>query len=242
MTEHALWSAIAHTLRGEIADGRFRPGDRLPTEAALARRFGVNRHTLRRALADLTGDGLVHTRQGAGAFVTGAPTDYRLGARVRFHQNLIAAGRVPGRRILALTTRHADSTESRALALAPQDRVHAISGISLADGLPIALFHSVFPADRLPDLPQYLTTVASVTQALALAGVADHIRAETRITAELADPAQAAQLHLRPGAPLLRSAAINHDPAGLPIEYGLTWFSGEKIALVVPGGGGLSPD
>ena len=53
-----LWRAIATTLGAEIAAGQYQPGDKLPTEAALAARFGVNRHTLRHALTDLAAQGM----------------------------------------------------------------------------------------------------------------------------------------------------------------------------------------
>ncbi|MFN3294181.1 MAG: GntR family transcriptional regulator, partial [Gemmobacter sp.] len=79
MPRAALWTAIAETLRGEIAQGLYPPGARLPTEAALSARFGVNRHTVRHALAALAQDGTVHARRGAGVFVTARPTDYPLG-------------------------------------------------------------------------------------------------------------------------------------------------------------------
>lgn len=235
MTGPALWSAIADTLRGELAAGHFRPGDRLPTEADLARRFGVNRHTVRRALAALGSEGLVHPRRGAGVFVSQQATEYPLGSRVRFHRNLTAAGRVPGRSILSLVARMADTTEARALDLAPGDPVHACEGLSLADGAPIAIFRSVFPAARFPDLADHLRRTGSVTAALSAQGVADYTRGQTRITAVAADAAQAAHLRLPPGAPLLRTEAVNLDPAGLPVEYGLTWFSGETVTLTVPG-------
>ena len=65
-----LWQAIADTLRAEITLGHYPPGDRLPSEAALATRFGVNRHTVRHALAQLADAGLVHARRGAGVFAT----------------------------------------------------------------------------------------------------------------------------------------------------------------------------
>ena len=48
-----LWTAIRDTLLKEIAQGHYAPGARLPTEAHLSERFGVNRHTVRRALAQL---------------------------------------------------------------------------------------------------------------------------------------------------------------------------------------------
>jgi len=238
----ALWSAIAATLQAEIGAGQLRPGDQLPTEAALAQRFGVNRHTVRRALADLAEAGQVHARRGAGVFVTARPTDYPLGQRVRFHQNLTAAGRVPGRRILSLMTRRADATEAGALHLRIGNPVHACEGLSLADGAPIALFRSIFPAQRLPDLPLYLTETGSVTQALARHGVTDYTRASTRLRAQIADAAQAAHLQTRPGSALLESVAINHDPQGQPVEYGITWFAGEKVTLTVTGRDILSQD
>ena len=80
-----VWQAIAASLRAEISEGRRAPGDKLPTEAQLAARFGVNRHTVRHALAHLVEAGLVRTRRGSGAFVAARPTDYPIGRRVRFH-------------------------------------------------------------------------------------------------------------------------------------------------------------
>jgi GntR family phosphonate transport system transcriptional regulator len=232
MPRPALWIAIADTLRDEIGRGHYAPGARLPTEAQLATRFSVNRHTARRALAALSDEGLIHTRQGAGAFVSTPVTDYPLGRRVRFHRNVLAAGRAPGRRILSLQTRSADETEAEALALAPGAPVIACEGVSLADDVPIALFLSVFPG-RLAGLAAALERTGSVTAALAECGVTDHVRTRTRLTAVAADAAQAARLRLPPGAPLLRSIAVNSDAAGRPVEYGRTFFAGDRVTLTL---------
>ncbi|MGC9420752.1 MAG: phosphonate metabolism transcriptional regulator PhnF [Rhodovulum sp.] len=233
MGRQALWTAIAATLKGEIGTGRYRPGDKLPTEADLALRFGVNRHTVRRALAALAEDGLTHARRGAGVFVAARPTDYPIGRRVRFHQNLRAAGQTPEKRLLLAETRAADPREAEALDLPPGAPVHVYEGVSLADGAPIALFRSVFPADRLPGLLEALNETRSVTAALARCGVPDYTRASTRLTAKLASPTQALHLALREGAPILRTAAVNVDAQGKPVEYGHTWFAGDRVSLVV---------
>ncbi len=73
MTRSPIWQVIAETLRAELADGRYAPGEKLPTEAQLAGRFGVNRHTVRRALSELGTEGLVWSRRGAGVFVSVPP-------------------------------------------------------------------------------------------------------------------------------------------------------------------------
>lgn len=228
-----LWLSIAATLRGEIAAGAYHAGDRLPTEAELARRFGVNRHTVRHALAELSRAGEVRSRRGAGVFVASPPADYPLGERVRFHQNLLASGRTPSRRFLRMETRAATEAEAMALGLAPGAPVHLVEGLSLADEEPVALFRSTFPAEALPGLLEALAETASVTEALRRAGVEDYTRAWTRVSAEAADPVAALHLRLPPSAPVLRTVALNRDAAGRAVEHGITLFAGERVTLTI---------
>ncbi|MFN3145573.1 MAG: phosphonate metabolism transcriptional regulator PhnF [Paracoccaceae bacterium] len=233
MAKSPIWKSIADRLRAEIAEGHYSAGDKLPTEAALAARFGVNRHTVRRALADMSEAGLVHSRRGAGVFVAARPTDYPIGRRVRFHQNLAAAGTLPEKRVLRVETRAASPREADALALPPRAAVHVYEGLSMADGVPVALFESVFPAARFPGLPGRLQASGSVTAALAAEGLEDYTRATTRLTAVAASATQALHLRLAEGAPILRTQSVNVDPEGIPVETGQTWFAGDRIALTV---------
>ncbi|SIS78557.1 phosphonate metabolism transcriptional regulator PhnF [Phaeovulum vinaykumarii] len=229
-----VWQTIARVLRDEIGQGLYPPGARLPSEAALAARFGVNRHTVRHALSALAAEGLTFSRRGAGVFVAVAPpADYALGRRVRFHANIAASGRTPSRKVLRIETRPAAPDEARALGCDRCDRVHVFEGVSMADDLPICHFRSIFPAARFPDLPAALERHASVSLALAEAGLRDFTRASTRVTAKLAQGPRAGLLRLAEGAPILRTEAINIDAAGQPVEYGISWFAGERVALTV---------
>lgn len=175
----------------------------------------------------------MHARRGSGVYVSVVPADYPLGRRVRFHQNLLASGRTPSRELLSRETRAASMEEAEALGLVPGDEVHVIEGLSLADGVEIAHFRSVFPAARLPGLMPHLARLNSITAALAKVGVTDYTRASTRITAQTADALMAMRLRLQEGAPLLKSIAINVDGQGVPVEYGTTWFAGDRVTLTV---------
>ncbi|MDW4499218.1 phosphonate metabolism transcriptional regulator PhnF [Sulfitobacter sp. D35] len=228
-----IWQAIAEALRSDVAEGRYTPGDRLPTEAALAERFGVNRHTVRHGLSALVEEGLIRTRRGSGAFVAATPTDYAIGKRVRFHENLIAAGRRPEKRVLNIEERVATDGEAQALRIAPGDPVCAYHGLSLADGQPIAVVESVFPAARLPGVAEALRVHTRITQALQTAGVADYTRASTRLTAVRASATQALHLQVAEGDPLLKSTSVNVDESGNPVEYGRTWFAGDRVTLTL---------
>ena len=233
MPRTPIWKAIQETLSAQIAGGEYAPGAKLPTEAMLAARFGVNRHTVRRALAEMAEQGQLYARRGAGVFVAQNPTVYPIGNRVRFHESLRAAGRKPTKVILSLETRIAREDERAALNLAADAKVHVYDGLSLSDDLPIALSRSYFPAARLPELIVDLTKTRSVTEALARAGIADYTRASTHLTALQADAHQALHLRLSEKAALLHSIGLNVAPDGTPIEWGHTWFAGERVTLTL---------
>jgi GntR family transcriptional repressor for pyruvate dehydrogenase complex len=65
-----LTAELVDLLTREIVSGKLAPGARLPTEQEMVASFGVSRTVVREAVAALRSEGLVVTRQGAGAFVT----------------------------------------------------------------------------------------------------------------------------------------------------------------------------
>jgi DNA-binding FadR family transcriptional regulator len=71
--ERKLSRRLFEQLADQIKSGRFAPGARLPTEAALTRAARVSRTVVREAVAALRAEGLVITRQGVGAFVSAEP-------------------------------------------------------------------------------------------------------------------------------------------------------------------------
>lgn len=228
-----VWRSIAATLRRSIADGHYAEGAKLPTEAALSERFGVNRHTVRHALSHLADEGLVHSRRGSGVFVLAKPLDYPLSERVRFHQNLLAAGRMPEKKLLSVETCAASNEDARRLKVAPGDPVTVVHSLSFADGMPVALAESRFPEVRLSGLANAFRSDVSITRALEKVGVEDYVRASTRLTATTADATQALHLRVREGAPLLMTEALSKDQAGLPVEHGRTWFASERITITL---------
>jgi GntR family phosphonate transport system transcriptional regulator len=233
MGKTPLWQAIGNALREDMAEGRYKPGDKLPTEADLAERFGVNRHTIRHAVSTLVEDGLVRTRRGSGAFVKGTPTDYPIGKRVRYHQNLRAAGRAPSKKVLHVETRPSTVKEAERLEMQTGDLITLRHGVSYGDNQAIALSISEFPEARLPGLGDLMRQYTSVTQALEVAGIADYTRISTRVRATLANATQALHLELREGAPLIYTTSLSVNEAGDKVEYGRTWFAGDRVTLTL---------
>ncbi|MGQ4615366.1 FCD domain-containing protein [Nocardia sp. R7R-8] len=67
---HPLAAQAADMLLARIQAGEWPLGHRLPGETTLAAQLGVGRSTLREAIRELAGKGVLDSRQGAGVFVT----------------------------------------------------------------------------------------------------------------------------------------------------------------------------
>jgi GntR family histidine utilization transcriptional repressor len=70
-----IFQRIKDYLVGEIATGRWKEGDLVPSEQALVRQFGVSRMTVNRAVRELSAEQVLTRRQGSGTYV--APRKYQ---------------------------------------------------------------------------------------------------------------------------------------------------------------------
>lgn len=234
MSRTPVWRSIFDTLRGEIVNGSFNAGDKLPTEKEFSERFNVNRHTVRRALAELSQAGIIYVRRGSGAYVAEGVLDYKIGPRTRFSQNVSDLGRTPSTQVLHTEVVEAEDRVAQRLGLRPGRMVLMIEAIGEADGTPVTYSNQFFPADRFPDLGAHIERTGSVSAALKEFGVIDYVRDWTRIAAIAPSRTIAKKLRQPDNAPVLRAESLNKDMAGQPIEYGVTYFAGQRAALVVP--------
>ena len=229
----ALWRQIAATLEGEIAGGTKAPGERLPTEAVLTLRFGVNRHTVRRALEDLEARGLIRVEQGRGAFVAEDVVDYRLGPRTRFSEVVRRQNREPAGRILRVAELPAETQLAEALGLRRGRLVLRVERLGLANGRPVVLGIHNMPLPRCAAAAGALERDASITAALAACGVADYRRKSSRITARLPTPEEAELLQQSRSRPVLVAESLNIDPDGLPVDWTVAVYAAGRVQLVV---------
>jgi GntR family phosphonate transport system transcriptional regulator len=229
----SLWRQIAGQMERDIAGGAHRPGERLPTEAELSARFGVNRHTVRRAMEELEGRGLVRIEQGRGSFVAEDVLDYSLGPRTRFSEIIRRQNREPAGRILRVVEMAAEATLAELLGIRRGRPIILVERLALADGRPIVIGAHHFPAARFARLPALLAENASITAALVACGVPDYRRRVTRITARLPTPEEAETLQQSRNRPLLVTEAVNTDPAGEVVDVTFARYAAGRVQLVV---------
>lgn len=233
----ALWRQIGDEIRRGIGADLADENGRLPPEAELAARFGVNRHTVRAAIAALVHEGVLRSEQGRGTYVRRQKRlTYPIGARTRFSAGL--EGQVRDRQIELLdhAREPANATVAAALELEPAEEVIRLEMRGLADGVPVSRSTAWFRSAHFPDIADYFARTHSITQALALSGIKDYRRASTTIEARHADDTDARDLKLSPGAIVLVARGLNVDANDRPIQYSQTRFSADRVELTVSPG------
>ncbi|MEM6520079.1 MAG: phosphonate metabolism transcriptional regulator PhnF [Cyanobacteria bacterium P01_D01_bin.71] len=228
-----LYQQIADELRKNIQESVFKIGDRLPTETELSDRFGVNRHTLRRAMEVLRHEGIVDVERGRGTFVIAAPITMPISKRVRFNESLKAQSIEPKSQILQVMELPADARIAQSLAIDNGDLVVLYERLSLTDDVPLSIASSYFPSALLPNIASHCRTYLSISEMLRIEYDCDHIRRSTRLSARAALTKDARILRMPAAKPILLSESINVDQHGRVIEFGITRFRGDRMELFI---------
>jgi GntR family transcriptional regulator len=149
--------AIAFVLQ-YVDEHKLGAGDQLPTEAQLSSLAGVSLVTVRRALSELSAQGVVRREQGRGTFVArprvNAETTKIGGLRHGLH--LDARSKLQTK-ILSCSPRAASREEADNLGLSAGASVWEISRLRLLNRRPMIWETSVIPKILAPDLGQHLT-------------------------------------------------------------------------------------
>ncbi len=229
----AAWRQIETCLRREIASGALKPGQQLATETGLSERFGVNRHTVRRALLALSEAGLLSIEQGRGTFVRDQVVDYPIGSRTRFSEIIAAQDHEPSGRLIESQELAAPADVAKHLEVRAGTKLLRIDTLNLSDGIPIGTASNWFPARRFPDLIEVFSNTGSISAALAHHGLGDYQRTWTSVVARMPSRNDADVLRQAPNRPILIAESVNSDAAGKPVQFSRTRFAGERVQLLL---------
>jgi GntR family phosphonate transport system transcriptional regulator len=231
MKQPPKWKQISLTLAEEIQQKRL--SGQLPIEPVLAERFAVNRHTVRRALQDLEGLGLVRIEQGRGTFVQEDQIAYRMGRKARFSHSLAAQSLSGQSKITHQSVILASDEICKMLEIPEGSAVLKIDALDYADEQVVGVNTEYLPLPRFTQFAEFLRQHGVMSEALRAAGVQSVSRKLSRITARLPRPEVAAQLAQPKTQPILYVESVYQDEHGQVIEYGITRFAANTIQLLI---------
>jgi GntR family transcriptional regulator len=220
---------IEQALRAEIAV--LVPGDPVPSDADLSRRFEVSRMTVRQAFQALVQEGLVERRSGRGTFVADPPSHRKATVLLGFSDEARRKGRRPTSDVLESGVRPPTAEESKALRRPADDEVVFVTRLRSTDARPIALERAVLTSNCRFVLDADLATT-SLHAALRRGGV-HPTRGRATIFADHAGAVEAELLEVVENHALLVERRLIVDQFGTPVEFTESRYAASRYDLEV---------
>ena len=149
-----------------------------------------------------------------------------------FSEQLRRHGMVAGARVLSARSRPAGPAAAAALRLAEGDPVHEVRRIRLADGTPIAVEHSLFPAGLFEGMLERRLD-GSLYELLETQYGQRPYRARESLEPVTAGVREAEALEVPEGAPLMQVQRTAYAETGTPLEFARDLFRGDRTRLVI---------
>lgn len=191
------------------------PHTLVPSERELGEAHGVSRMTARKALALLEQEGLVYRRPPRGTFVSEPRLTFEIGS---FSADVRRAGKTPSAVVDSAELIPAAASVAAALGLTPRTPVHALRRLRSADGVPIAVESSYYPAALTPGLLDRPLT-GSLWALLDTEYGVRPVHARATVESVVIDDTTCLRMGVRSASPGLLLTRTTRDADARPIEY-----------------------
>jgi DNA-binding GntR family transcriptional regulator len=225
-----LWFQVAQHLEQAITSGDLPQGTLLDNEIALAGRLGISRPTMRRAMEQLVGGGLVARRRGIGTRVI-QPKVRRPLELTSLYDDLSAGGQEPATSVLRFETVEADEETADRLRVDTGDEVVRIDRLRSARDLPIARMTNFLPADVVTFDAAALEGTG-LYELLRRTGLRLHSATQV-VGARTATAAEARQLGEARGAALLTMERQTTDDHGRTVEFASHLYAASRYSFEI---------
>ncbi|MFJ5262732.1 GntR family transcriptional regulator [Streptomyces sp. NPDC088387] len=224
---------IAEALRRAIDHEEYTVGSRLPSETDLAAQYAVSRGTVRQAVASLTAEGLIGSRQGARRVVLASRRSQSFAELRSFAQWARAMGREATGHVVEQGYRPATTEDAVRLQLPSGSRVLHVLRVRGLDGEPVLLERTVYADWISPAVEDIEPDCPSVTQRLYEATGLVFAYGEHLIDAVAAGAQDAELLGIRRTGPLLRVRRVTTTHEGRPVEWSDDRYRSDAVSFSV---------
>lgn len=220
------WLAVV--LREDIEQGIYKPGDALPTEHELMRRYNLSSTTVRRAVRDLVLEGWIYRTAGKGTFVKRNKLEERLARLTSFAEEMQSRNIIPQFKLVSAEETTPPAEIMRALNLPSRQKAYLIERVQIANNEPIALARGYW----IPEIGEQL--VQSDLNRISLYEIVEQhlhiplVEADESISASVADADIARKLDVSRNAPLLVRRRLTYTTEMRPIEYTTTFYRSDR--------------
>jgi GntR family transcriptional regulator len=219
---------LEEILREEIAQGVYKPGDALPTEHALMRRYNLSITTVRRAVHDLVREGWIYRKAGKGTFVKRDKLEERLARLTSFAEEMQNRNITPNFKLICAKDDLPPPEIAQALKLDSEHKVFLIERVQIADSEPIALARGYWIPEIGEQLAQQDLNRISLYEIVEQILNIPLLEADESLSASVADSAMARKLGIPRNSPLLVRRRLTYTSEMRPIEHTTTFYRADQ--------------
>lgn len=219
---------LEEILREEIAQGVYKPGDALPTEHAMMRRYNLSITTVRRAVHDLVREGWIYRKAGKGTFVKRDKLEERLARLTSFAEEMQSRNITPHFKLICAIDDLPPTEIAHALKLDSQHKVFLIERVQIADSEPIALARGYWIPEIGERLAQQDLNRISLYEIVEQILNIPLLEADESLSASVADSAMARKLGIPRNSPLLVRRRLTYTSEMRPIEHTTTFYRADR--------------
>ena len=221
---------IAHAIESELKEG-FEAGDLYLSEKTLTEKFGVNRHTVRRAVEELVKQGVLEKRHGFGTFVAEKRLAYTIKGHQRLSQAIAENGAEVTTTLLNKQILAARGSVAEKLQLKNGEDVVQVDTLRQIDDKPIALISHFFPQTIVKDVFDNYES-GSLGTFLAKQCEIEAKRISSQVNAVMPNAQDSFQLSMNSSQPILKVKTLNINlKTNELVEYSVTRFRGDMMQL-----------
>lgn len=221
-----VYIQIHNQIKKDIEAGKWKIGEKIPSERELAENFSVSRMTLRQAIQTLVDEGILERKIGSGTFVARKKVQEKMSGITSFTEITEAQGKVPTSKTVSYLITIPSLSESEKLNLDDNQKVLRMERIRFADDVPICFEVATVPLELVKDYDKTQITL-SLYRTLEENGlIIGH--AQQTVSAMLASERIADFLQLKKGDAILRLRQVSFLQDGSPFEYVRTQYAGDR--------------
>lgn len=229
-----IYAEVAEALEAAILRGEYTPGVRLPTELALAKQHGINRHTAARALNRLQSKGLVTRVERQGTFVRPpGRLEYPTMGKESFAAAVSRAGLNPSHEVLDVRRIRSYGRISREMRIPNGEPLVAFDQLVYAESVPQTFTTRHFRSTLFPDMTEFLGECTSLQVLVKVRYGVELYRARMTLELATADHDLAGHLGVPLGAALLMAEDLHVLEDGTPAQWSVSYVRGDALRISV---------
>lgn len=232
-TARPLYAQLKETILAEIAHGRLKPGDRLPTHRELGETYQMSYMTVRRAISELTNEGVIHSVPGKGTYVAAPKEDADSGALISFHEDMARRGLVGHARTLDAYMTSTSTALAQIMGLETGAPLVFMRRLLLASETPMGIAYTYVAHHLSPGLLDQPLVNESLYATLTTRYGLRLVSGKRTAEAVQADQEQAELLGLPPLAALLLIEQLTFLDSGAAVEYSRIVYRGDRYRVPV---------